>query len=128
MVCGPILLISTAANSCIAVCRLVGRVQAASCKVKVNSSIVELLLSYYNDSSLNGTVYFTQTLHSSNQPANCNTHLRESVGDTIYKQTCQVSLFGSETHTFLLNLTLTHQHYLFLTLFWYQVYKLNAYQ
>ena len=41
--------------------------------VKVNSSIVELLLSYHNDGSLNGTVYFAQTtpsLHSSNQPAN----------------------------------------------------------
>ena len=48
---------------------------AASCKVEVNSSIVELLLSYHNDGSLNGTVHFAQTipsLHSSNQPANCN--------------------------------------------------------
>ena len=54
-----------------AVCRLVGRVQAASCKVKVNSFIVELLLSYHND----GTVYFAKTtpsLHSYSQPANCN--------------------------------------------------------
>ena len=59
----------------IAVSRLVGRGQAASCKVKVKSSIVEPLLSYHNDSSLNGTAYLdfaACSLHSSNQPANCN--------------------------------------------------------
>ena len=53
--------------------------------------IVELLLSYHNDGSLNGTVYFTQTtpsLHSSNQPANCNTLFRTHpcmpIEDTLF--------------------------------------------
>ena len=39
----------------------------------LNSSIVEPLLSYHNDSSLNGTAYLdfaACSLHSSNQPAN----------------------------------------------------------